>query len=71
MVTHDPVAASYADRVVFLGDGQVVDELADPTPETVLDTMKRLDTLPVDDPGSGPAGDPAGSVAGTGSGRVA
>jgi putative ABC transport system ATP-binding protein len=57
--------------VVFLGDGQVVDELADPTPETVLDTMKRLDTLPVDDPGSGPAGDPAGSVAGTGSGRVA
>jgi putative ABC transport system ATP-binding protein len=71
MVTHDPVAASYADRVVFLGDGQVVDELADPTPETVLDTMKRLDTLPVDDLGSGPAGDPAGSVAGTGSGRVA
>jgi putative ABC transport system ATP-binding protein len=43
MVTHDPVAASYADRVVFLGDGEVVDELADPTPETVLDTMKRLD----------------------------
>jgi putative ABC transport system ATP-binding protein len=43
MVTHDPVAASYADRVVFLGDGEVVDELANPTPETVLDTMKRLD----------------------------
>jgi putative ABC transport system ATP-binding protein len=43
MVTHDPVAASYADRVIFLGDGQIVDELLDPTAETVLDTMKRLD----------------------------
>jgi putative ABC transport system ATP-binding protein len=43
MVTHDPVAASYADRVIFLGDGQIVDELAGPTPEAVLDTMKRLD----------------------------
>lgn len=45
MVTHDPAAASYADRVVFLADGQVVEELTDPTAETVLDTMKRLDTL--------------------------
>jgi putative ABC transport system ATP-binding protein len=44
MVTHDPAAASYADRVVFLADGEIVDELADPTPEAVLDTMKRLDT---------------------------
>ncbi|MFC4065407.1 ABC transporter ATP-binding protein [Actinoplanes subglobosus] len=44
MVTHDPVAASYADRVVFLADGSIVDELADPTADTVLDTMKRLDT---------------------------
>ncbi|MEV6300434.1 ABC transporter ATP-binding protein [Actinoplanes sp. NPDC051861] len=44
MVTHDPVAASYADRVVFLADGAIVDELANPTAETVLDTMKRLDT---------------------------
>ncbi|UQU68115.1 ABC transporter ATP-binding protein [Couchioplanes caeruleus] len=44
MVTHDPVAASYADRVVFLADGQIVHELAAPTAETVLDTMKRLDT---------------------------
>jgi putative ABC transport system ATP-binding protein len=49
MVTHDPVAASYADRVIFLGDGQVVDELADPTAETVLDTMKRLDSLLIDE----------------------
>ena len=44
MVTHDPVAASYADRVVFLADGEIVDELVEPTPETVLDMMKRLDT---------------------------
>jgi len=45
MVTHDPTAASYADRVVFLGDGRVVTELAGPTPQTVLDTMKRLDVM--------------------------
>src|ERR1041384_8250754 len=45
MVTHDPNAASYADRVVFLADGAVVDELRDPTAEGVLDTMKRLDTV--------------------------
>jgi putative ABC transport system ATP-binding protein len=43
MVTHDPVAASYADRVVFLADGRIVDELADPTAETVLARMARLD----------------------------
>jgi putative ABC transport system ATP-binding protein len=42
MVTHDPVAASYADRVVFLADGAIVDELAQPTRDTVLETMKRL-----------------------------
>ncbi|ROT29605.1 ABC transporter ATP-binding protein [Micromonospora sp. HM5-17] len=45
MVTHDPVAASYADRVVFLADGQIVSELVEPTPDTVLDTMKKLDSL--------------------------
>jgi putative ABC transport system ATP-binding protein len=43
MVTHDPVAASYADRVVFLGDGLLVDEMIDPTPDRVLDRMKRFD----------------------------
>jgi putative ABC transport system ATP-binding protein len=43
MVTHDPNAASYADRVVFLADGSIVDELSEPTAEAVLDTMKRLD----------------------------
>jgi putative ABC transport system ATP-binding protein len=42
MVTHDPVAASYADRVVFLSDGQIVDEMTEPTAETVLDYMKHL-----------------------------
>jgi putative ABC transport system ATP-binding protein len=42
MVTHDPVAAAYADRVVFLVDGSVVEELADPTRDSVLETMKRL-----------------------------
>ena len=42
MVTHDPVAASYADRVIFLADGKVVDEMHDPTAERVLDRMKRF-----------------------------
>jgi putative ABC transport system ATP-binding protein len=42
MVTHDPVAAAYADRVVFLADGLIVDELHGPTPDSVLDRMKRL-----------------------------
>jgi putative ABC transport system ATP-binding protein len=42
MVTHDPVAAAYADRVVFLVDGSVVEELAGPTRDSVLETMKRL-----------------------------
>ena len=42
MVTHDPVAASYADRVIFLGDGRIVDEMSDPTAERVLDRIKRL-----------------------------
>jgi putative ABC transport system ATP-binding protein len=42
MVTHDPVAAGYADRVIFLADGRVVDELTAPTRDSVLETMKRL-----------------------------
>ena len=42
MVTHDPGAASYTDRVVFLADGRVVDELREPTPDRVLDAMARL-----------------------------
>ncbi|SNS39968.1 putative ABC transport system ATP-binding protein [Geodermatophilus saharensis] len=43
MVTHDPAAASYADRVLFLADGRIVDEMAAPTAERVLDRMKAFD----------------------------
>lgn len=42
MVTHDPVAASYADRVVFLADGRLVDEILSPTAESVFDRLKRF-----------------------------
>jgi putative ABC transport system ATP-binding protein len=42
MVTHDPVAAAYADRIVFLADGKVVSEMLEPTAEKVLDRMKSL-----------------------------
>jgi putative ABC transport system ATP-binding protein len=42
MVTHDPVAAAYADRIVFLADGKVVDEMFEPTAERAIDHMKHL-----------------------------
>ncbi len=42
MVTHDPIAASYADRIVFLDDGDIVDEMIDPTPDSILEQMKHL-----------------------------
>jgi putative ABC transport system ATP-binding protein len=42
MVTHDPNAAGYADRVVFLADGKIVDEMDSPTADAVLDRMKQL-----------------------------
>jgi len=42
MVTHDPVAASYADRAVFLVDGRIVDDMPTPTPDSVLDRMKSF-----------------------------
>jgi putative ABC transport system ATP-binding protein len=42
MVTHDPSAAAYAGRVLFLADGRIVDDMADPTAERVLDRMKRF-----------------------------
>ncbi len=45
MVTHDPGAAAYADRVLFLADGRIVDEMADPTAELVLDRMKRFEVV--------------------------
>jgi len=43
MVTHDPFAASYSDRIVFLQDGQVVNEMREPTTEAILDRMKSLE----------------------------
>ncbi|MGV7904046.1 ABC transporter ATP-binding protein, partial [Mycobacterium kansasii] len=45
IVTHDPRAASYADRVVFLADGRIVDEMRSPTAERVLEKMIHLDEL--------------------------
>jgi putative ABC transport system ATP-binding protein len=42
MVTHDPQAACYADQVLFLKDGDVVDDMDEPTADTVLEYMKRL-----------------------------
>jgi putative ABC transport system ATP-binding protein len=42
MVTHDPIAAGYADRVVFLADGKIVDEILKPTAEAVIDRVKNL-----------------------------
>jgi putative ABC transport system ATP-binding protein len=42
LVTHDPVAASYAERVVFLADGRIAGGLDQPSPESVLDAMKNL-----------------------------
>jgi putative ABC transport system ATP-binding protein len=42
MVTHDPTAASYADRIVFLADGRIVDEMLQPTAERVLERMKQF-----------------------------
>ncbi|WP_436774519.1 ABC transporter ATP-binding protein [Yinghuangia sp. YIM S09857] len=43
MVTHDPVAAGYADTVVFLADGRIADRMESPTPQAVLDRMKAFD----------------------------
>jgi putative ABC transport system ATP-binding protein len=42
MVTHDPVAASYSDRILFLADGKVVDELRDPDRDAILERMGAL-----------------------------
>jgi len=43
IVTHDPVSAAYADRALFLADGQIVDDLENPAAEAVLARMKRFD----------------------------
>ena len=53
MVTHDPTAAAYADRVVLLADGRIAGDIADPTPESVLAGLDALRTL------EGPAGEVA------------
>ncbi|MGA4843373.1 ATP-binding cassette domain-containing protein [Streptomyces sp. G45] len=61
MVTHDPGAAAHADLVLFLADGRIVDEMARPTAESVLERLKRFDVLPgVPQDGAGPphAGSP-------------
>jgi putative ABC transport system ATP-binding protein len=42
MVTHDPVAASFADTVIFLADGRIVDSMAEPSADRVLDRMKAF-----------------------------
>jgi len=46
IVTHDPRAASFTDRVVFLADGSIVSEMANPTADGILETMKTLDRSP-------------------------
>ena len=58
MVTHDPVADSYADRVVFLADGRIVDDMAEPTAEAVFARMQRF---------TGPAGSTAATTGGSAS----
>jgi putative ABC transport system ATP-binding protein len=45
MVTHDPTAASYADRVLFLADGRIVDEMTEPSADAVLDRMKGFELV--------------------------
>ncbi|MGH9895886.1 MAG: ABC transporter ATP-binding protein, partial [bacterium] len=43
LVTHDPSAAAQADRIVFLGDGQVIDEMASPSTDRVIDRLLHLE----------------------------
>ncbi|MCC5033011.1 ABC transporter ATP-binding protein [Streptomyces sp. WAC 00631] len=61
MVTHDPVAAAYADRVLYLADGRIVDDMPDPTAERVLERMLSLSAD--EGPGHTPS-DPAASARG-------
>jgi len=46
MVTHDPATASYADQVLFLADGSIVDDLEEPTADAILDRMKAITAVP-------------------------
>ncbi len=43
MVTHEPSAAAYSDRIVFLSDGRIVDEMREPTADRILDRLKTLE----------------------------
>jgi len=52
MVTHDPSAAGYSDRVLFLADGRIVDEMHEPTADRVLERMKAFDREGVDRAGA-------------------
>ena len=45
IVTHEPAAAAYADRVLFLADGRIVDEMREPTAEGVLERMKGFEAV--------------------------
>ncbi len=56
MVTHDPTAAAYADRVLLLADGHIAGDIADPTPESVLSGLEGLRVL------EGPAGTATGAT---------
>jgi putative ABC transport system ATP-binding protein len=55
MVTHDPVAASYADRVIYLADGRIVDEMRRPSAEAVLERMLRFSAGPSTTSAASPA----------------
>jgi putative ABC transport system ATP-binding protein len=63
IVTHDAVAAGYADRALFLADGRIVDEMPDPSAEAVLDRMKGFDGAGPPGSGSGTDGTDGGSLA--------
>jgi putative ABC transport system ATP-binding protein len=69
MVTHDPTAAAYADRVLFLADGRLRSELVDPTADSVLDTMKALDSE--QDDAASAAAETTGPETGTAAGELA
>ncbi|MFD5075257.1 ABC transporter ATP-binding protein [Streptomyces sp. NPDC058371] len=56
MVTHDPGAAAHSDLVLFLGDGRIVDEMARPTAEAVLERLKRFDSVRATFDGEGGSG---------------
>jgi putative ABC transport system ATP-binding protein len=69
MVTHDPGAAAHSDLVLFLGDGRIVDEMARPTAEGVLERMKRFDSVRAAFDGEGGSGAAPGATGTKASGR--